>query len=138
MSLTENQISLVRGSFALLRDQIEPRSLGLYSKLFRYDPALRKLFKGDIGDQAMHYMTALGVIVDNLDDDDVLMDRYISLAEQHAMTGIGRADFETMGAALIETLRDNLAEAFTEEVEEAWNAAYQDLAGEMMEIGRIR
>ncbi len=138
MSLTDEQIELVRGSFAMIRDQIEPRSVGLYRKLFRFDPSLRKLFTGDIGDQTMHYMTALGVIVDNLDNDDVLMDRYTTLAEQHAMTGIGRADFETMGAALIETLRENLGEAFTEEVEEAWNAAYQELAEEMMELGNIR
>jgi len=137
MSLTDEQIALVRDSFAILRDRIEPRSIGLYRRLFQYDPRLRKLFGKNLGDQSMHFMTALGVVVDNLGDGDVLTERYTALAEQHAMTGIERVDFETMGIALIETLRENLREELTDTVEEAWLAAYRELADEMMETGGL-
>lgn len=137
MPLTEEQIGLVQDSFCLIRDELEPRSEALYTRLFRLNPALRKLFRGDIADQAMHYMTALGVIVDNLGEGDVLMERYTELAEQHTMVGITRPDFETMGEALIETLRENLGDAFPPEVEEAWTLAYRELAEEMIEVGGI-
>ncbi len=137
MPLTEDQITLVQDSFRQLRDELEPRSKGLYKRLFALKPALRKLFHGPIEDQAMHYMTTLGVIVDNLGDSDVLTERYTELAEQHKMTGISRADFEVMEEALIGTLRENLGEDFTDEMEEAWTQAYRELAEEMMEVGGI-
>lgn len=58
------------------------------------------------------------------------------LARRHVGYGVTKAQYATVGAALLWTLRQGLGEAFTPEVEAAWAAAYVLLSGAMIAAAR--
>jgi nitric oxide dioxygenase len=137
MSLTERQLLLIRDSFDMLRDDIEPRSIQFYDALFHHAPHLRDMFREDIAGQGMKFMTTLRVIVDNLHNPDAMAERYTDLGEGHRAMGIKAADFEPMGKALLETLANALGDDFTPETREAWQMAYDEFSTEIIKRGDI-
>ena len=46
--------------------------------------------------------------------------------------GVKAADYDTVGRALLDTLREGLGPGFTPEVEAAWTKAYVTLSGVMI------
>lgn len=95
------------------------------------------MFREDIEGQGMKFMTTLSVIVSRLDDAAASSDQYLGLGKLHASLGVERAQFEPMGEALIDTLREGLGENFTPELEKAWRKAYAHVADSMIRRGAI-
>lgn len=137
MPVSARQAQLVRESFAQLRRRLEPASMAFYEALFRRDPSLRGLFRDDLAGQGMKFMSALGTVVEHIERPAELGDRFAELGSVHALIGVRAADFEPMGEALVETLRDELGAAFDAEMETAWRAAYGELAERMIRRGGI-
>ena len=131
MSLTPRQIQLVQESFAKVKP-IAAQAAGIfYGKLFEFDPALRKLFKGDMDAQGKKLMTVLAVAVDSLKRLDQLVPVLEQLAERHVQYGVEIADYTTVGNALLQTLKAGLGDDFTPETRQAWIAVYQLVADTM-------
>lgn len=137
MSVSRRQSALIRESFARLRDRLEPASLAFYEALFTREPALRAMFRDDLAGQGMKFMTTLGYVVENIDRPEALGEKVEELGRVHAMIGVRAAHFAPMGEALIEALRAELGPVFTDEVEEAWRAAYADLSERVVRRGGI-
>ncbi len=137
MPLSERQMMLIRDSFDMLRDDIEPRSIQFYDALFKHAPHLRDMFREDIAGQGMRFMSTLRVIVDNLHNPDAIAGRYSDLGEGHRAMGVKAVDFEPMGQALIETLANAMGDDFTPETREAWLAAYTEFSDEIIKRGDI-
>ena len=137
MPLSEQQMTLIRDSFDMLRDDIEPRSIQFYDALFKHAPHLREMFREDIAGQGMRFMATLRVIVDNLHNPDAMADRYADLGAGHRAMGVKAVDFEPMGRALIETLANAMGDDFTPEAREAWQMAYADFSAEIIKRGDI-
>ncbi len=137
MSATAPQSALIRETFHALKERLAPASVSFYTALFRRAPHLRKLFRDDLEGQGMKFMTALGFVIENINRTEVLTDRLADLGHVHAIMGVTAADFEPMGEALMETLRDELGTAFTPEAESAWRSAYADLSNRIIALGRI-
>jgi len=137
MPLSERQMTLIRDSFDMLRDDIEPRSIQFYDALFEHAPHLRDMFREDIAGQGMRFMSTLRVIIDNLHNPDAMADRYSDLGEGHKAMGVKAVDFEPMGRALIETLANALGDDFTPETRAAWQAAYTEFSAEIIKRGDI-
>jgi hemoglobin-like flavoprotein len=53
------------------------------------------------------------------------------LGARHASYGVQASHYDTVGSALLLTLRDGLGDAFTPAVAEAWTAMYALVAREM-------
>jgi hemoglobin-like flavoprotein len=122
--MTPHQIDLVRTSFARVQP-IAPQAAALfYDKLFARDPALRRLFKGDMVHQGERLMAMIGVAVAGLARPDQLHAPLKALGERHAGYGVQPSHYDTVGAALLETLAEGLGPAFTGEVRAAWVALY--------------
>lgn len=99
-----------------------------YELLFRADPSLRPLFRGDLDAQAVKLMQMIGVAVRHLDDLPTLVPTLRQLGRRHHGYGVRREHYDTVGTALLATLRQGLGPAFTREVEAAWQGVYGTMA----------
>ncbi|MDO9355403.1 MAG: globin family protein [Solirubrobacteraceae bacterium] len=122
--MTPQQIDLVRSSFALVQPIAHPAAALFYNHLFEADPALRKLFRGDMAQQGERLMTMIGAAVGLLDRPATLMPVLQQLGARHGGYGVVDAHYATVGGALLLTLEQGLGEAFTPETRAAWTAMY--------------
>ena len=134
MKLSPAEIELMRESFRLLHREEQAASERFYERLFEIAPHLRPMFPADMSEQGMKFMSTLAVILDHLDDADALEPYLQNLAKGHAAYGVKPEHFPPMGQALIDTMREILGEDFPEGADAAWEAAYDDLAREMIRI----
>jgi hemoglobin-like flavoprotein len=122
--MTRIQIALVQKSFESILPILEPAAVLFYDRLFELDPSLRPLFRGPRQDQARKLGQALTIVVANLDRPDQIKGAVEALGRRHVGYGVRDAHYTTVGEALLWTLEQGLAEAFTPEVRNAWAEAY--------------
>ncbi len=130
--MNDTQITLVQESFAKVVPIKEAAAEIFYNRLFEVAPAVKPMFKGDMKDQGAKLMTTLGVVVNGLRDLDKIVPVAEQLAVKHIDYGVTAEHYETVGAALLYTLKTGLGDDFTGEVEEAWTTAYTTLSGVMI------
>ncbi len=131
MPLTDREIALVRQSFARLREiktTQNPFGEAFYERLFEKMPEARSLFRSDLSEQGMRFLSTLGVIVDCLDAPEGCTDTMQRLGQGHAAYGVKAEHYGPMGEALRETMADWLGERYDAETDAAWAAAYSDVA----------
>jgi hemoglobin-like flavoprotein len=133
--MTPRQIELVRSSFSIVAPIADVAATIFYRRLFDLDPALRDLFPADLTAQRRNLMQTLTVVVRELDRLDQIVPAVEALGRRHTGYGVRSEHFETVGAALLETLEEGLGDVFTSETRDAWAAAYGLLAGVMQEAG---
>jgi len=126
-----NQAQLIRDSFAKIEPKAAVVALIFYQRLFALDPSLRPLFKNDIEQQGVKLMQALRFAVAAVDNPRELLPVLESLGRRHVYYGVKESHYETVGAALLETLSHLLGSAFTAELKEAWLAVYTLMADTM-------
>ena len=129
--MNPKQIELVQSSFAQVAPIAEVAAALFYQRLFELDPSLRPMFRGDMIEQGKKLMTMLGSVVGNLRHLDRIVPGVRALGARHADYGVRDEHYDTVGAALLWTLDKGLGEGFTDDVREAWTAAYTLLAGTM-------
>ncbi len=135
--MNDHTISLVKESFDLI-EPIAPQAAALfYANLFDADPTLQRLFKGDLVVQGIKLMQMISLAVSKLNQPEVLMPALQNLGRRHAGYGVQDHHYDTVGAALLKTLRQGLGVAYTPEVEEAWTEVYGVLAGTMKEAAGV-
>ena len=135
--MNDHTIQLVRESFDLV-EPIAPQAAALfYAHLFAADPSVKPLFRGDMVVQGERLMQMIGVAVARLDDPAVLLPALRALGQRHAGYGVRDDHYDSVGVALLKTLRQGLGVAFTDEVEEAWIAVYGEIAATMKEAAKV-
>lgn len=103
-----------------------------YGRLFVIDPSTRDLFAGlDLESQKKKLIRALAMVVGSLDHVEELAPTIADLGRRHVGYGVRDAHYDSVGTALLWTLEQGLADAWTAEVQEAWTAAYGLLSGVM-------
>ena len=134
--VTTHERQLVQETF----DKVEPIGMAaartFYEKLFELDPALEKLFKGNMEEQGRKLMATLKIAVKGLDELPKLVPVVQDLGRRHVGYGVKESDYDTVAAALIWTLGQGLQDAFTPEVEAAWTKVYTLLADTMKAAAR--
>ncbi|MEP7299134.1 MAG: globin family protein [Burkholderiales bacterium] len=135
--MNDHTIQLVRDSFDLV-EPIAPQAAALfYANLFALDPSVKPLFRGDMIMQGERLMSMIGLAVAKLDQPDVLIPALQGLGQRHAGYGVRDAHYDSVGVALLKTLRQGLGVAFTDEVEEAWISVYGVIATTMKEAANV-
>jgi hemoglobin-like flavoprotein len=129
--MNTEQIRLVQESFRKVVPIADAAAALFYGRLFDLDPSLESLFKGDIVGQGRKLMQMIGVAVKGLDRIGQVLPALCALGARHAGYGVREKDYDTVGRALIWTLRKGLGDDFTPEAEAAWVAVYAALAGVM-------
>jgi hemoglobin-like flavoprotein len=129
--MNSTQIKLVQTSWQQVPYTLEETANRFYTRLFQMDPALQRLFRGDMKDQGRKSMSMLTFIVDSLGRMEEIVPVLRSLGSRHAGYGVRDEHYGTVGATLLATLEEALGADFTPEVRSAWMAALETLAGTM-------
>ena len=130
--MTPHQILLVRSTFALVEPVADDAATIFYRRLFDLDPDLRALFPSDLANQRRNLMQTLTVVVRNLDRLEGIVPAVEALGRRHAGYRVRRDDYDTVGAALLDTLAEALGGQFSPDVRGAWACAYGLLASVMI------
>ena len=134
--MDRRQVDLVRASFASLPQDAEAVGMLFYALLFKIDPELRQLFRGDMQTQSRLLVTMIATAVENLDRLDLVLSAVRDLGRRHAGYGVKDTDYDTVETALLLTLAQALGGGFTPEVRQAWIACYRTLAEIMQTAAR--
>lgn len=122
--MTPQQIALVQDSFGRVAPIAQQAAAIFYDKLFRADPSLRAMFRGDMTAQGEALMRMIAAAVRTLDQPDNLLPVLRNLGKRHAAYGVKPSHYDTVGAALIATLEQGLGPAFDMPTRQAWIATY--------------
>ena len=132
MHLSEAEKALIQYSYAFLKPEVERVSGAFYADLFNRMPKLRALFPDDMSGQGMRFMSAIGFVVENLDD-NVQLNRHLNLlAKGHAPFKLRPDAYREMQEALIDTITEALGAKFTNEIELAWRSAFDQICDAMI------
>ncbi|HUR79459.1 MAG TPA: globin family protein [Thermoanaerobaculia bacterium] len=129
--MNPKQIQLVQSSFVQVAPIAETAAELFYHRLFELDPSLRPMFRGDMKEQGRKLMTMIATVVGNLRNLERLVPGVRALGARHADYGVRDEHYDTVGTALLWTLGKGLGEAFSDDVRDAWTAAYTLLATTM-------
>ncbi len=129
--MTPKQKVLVQRSFLKVAPIAEQAADLFYARLFKLDPALQPLFKGDMKEQGRKLMRMIATAVNGLDRLEELVPAVQDLGRRHVVYGVRPTHYDTVGAALLWTLEQGLGPDFAPEVRDAWAAVYGILAGTM-------
>jgi hemoglobin-like flavoprotein len=131
--MTPEQIKLVQESFKKV-EPIAPQAADLfYDRLFQIAPDVKPLFPTDLAGQKAKLMQMLATAVTNLHQVEKIVPAVQDLGRRHAGYGVKAAHYKPVGEALIWTLEKGLGAAFTQQVKDAWVAAYTTLSSVMTE-----
>lgn len=128
MAVTQQQITLIRSSFAQVEPIADQAAEIFYGYLFHYAPDTRSLFKGDMTSQGRKLMNTLKVAVRSLEDLDSLVPVLQKLAIAHVAYGVKAEHYTPVGNSLLYALRDGLGDAWTKETRQAWVDVYRMIA----------
>ena len=131
--MTPEQKALVQQSWQQV-EPIAPQAAELfYNTLFTMDPSVKPLFKGDMKEQGEKLMSMITSAVNMLDRLDELVPVVQRLGKRHVDYGVKDEHYQTVGAALLDTLEKGLGDGFTPAVKEAWVAVYGVLSSTMID-----
>jgi hemoglobin-like flavoprotein len=130
--LSREQIELVQNDWSKVASIADAAATIFYERLFELDPKLKALFKSDLTEQKKKLMQTIGVAVKGLDDTGSLIPAVQSLGRRHVGYGVKPDDYDTVGVALLFTLRQGLGVDFDPQHEAAWAKVYGLLARTMI------
>ena len=131
--MNENTVKLVQGSWVKVMPIAAQAAELFYNNLFKLDPSLKPLFKGDMQAQGKKLMQMIGAAVGKLGDLDSLIPVLQNLGQRHETYGVKPAHYATVGSALLATLSQGLGDDFTPEVRQAWNQVYGIMTNVMLD-----
>jgi nitric oxide dioxygenase len=118
-------------------DLVAPRGDELmdefYARLFAAAPAVRPLFPDDMRRQKRMLLGALVLLRKSLRDLDAIVPKLRELGARHVAYGARPEHYPVVGAALIAAMAEVAGDAWTPDYEAAWGAAFEIVAGAMLE-----
>lgn len=131
--MNDDQVDLVQSSFSKVVPIADTAASLFYARLFEIAPEVKPFFKGDMSEQGKKLMQTIGIVVNGLKAPQSVLPAARALAIKHVDYGVRPEHYAVVGAALLWTLQQGLADAFTDDVESAWTAAYTLLSDVMVE-----
>lgn len=124
---------LIRTNLELVATRAPDLTARFYERLFIVNPQLQPMFgRRSAEAQQRMLLEAIVAVVDHLEDAAWLESTLGALGEKHVDYGVEDAMYPLVGDALVATLADVSAEAWSSEVEAAWRAALGFVAGTMI------
>lgn len=134
--LTETTKGLLRSSWKLAKADSLSLTKRFYSRLFELAPGVRPLFPADLREQRSKLAASLDAIVCKLDDLNTVIIELTRLAERHVGYGAEPEHYPVVGEALVGALKEQLGDAWTHEVEQAWLETYGIVSSVMIDAQR--
>ncbi|MEM6550791.1 MAG: globin family protein [Planctomycetota bacterium] len=130
--MTPEQVEMVQSSWAKVVPIKDVAADLFYGKLFELDPSLRELFPDEMSEQKQKLMTMINTAVGGLTNLDAIVSAVQDLGRRHVGYRVTTPMYDTVGAALLDTLEKGLGDAWTDELKEAWTLVYTTLATVMI------
>ncbi len=129
--LTETNRKLVKATAPVLQEHGVALTRHFYARMFTHNPELRELFNQGHqhrGDQQKALAMAVAAYATHIEDPSVLMPVLERIAAKHVSLGIRKEHYAIVGRHLLASIREVLGTAATQELIDAWAAAYAQLA----------
>ena len=126
-------VRLVRESWARIETRSDEVAQFFYGMLFTLNPAARELFPINMEVVRSRLLRALVHLVQMIDRPDELMPFLRQLGRDHRKFGVVAAQYESVGTALLASIKKHSGSAWTPSVERAWAEAYTIMARAMLE-----
>lgn len=129
-----DQIQLIEESFAAVSEQGEQIVAAFYERLLREHPELKPLF-GDvtISEQQKKLLASLVILVQSLRKPEQLKDYLAKLGQRHEVYGVKAEDYPKVANTLLVVLAEHAGDAWTTEIESAWQQALTTVAKIMID-----
>lgn len=131
--MTPEQVEMVQSSWDKVKPIQDTAADLFYGKLFELDPELRPIFPEDMTEQKKKLMQMISTAVAGLSKLDEIVPAVQALGRRHVNYKVTPAMYDTVGAALLDTLEKGLGDAWTEPLKEAWVLTYTTLAKTMID-----
>ena len=102
-----------------------------YEKVFERAPGVRNLFRGDMAGQGRLLTHMLGGIVYSLSRPEFLKMGLKTLGKSHEKYGVKPEYYPLVQEILLETIREELGDLYTDQLGEAWEQALSFVTSEM-------
>ncbi|ROO25477.1 NO-inducible flavohemoprotein [Salinisphaera orenii] len=129
--LTDQQKSIVKQTVPVLQAHGETLTRHFYERMFRVNPEVRDYFNPahqHSGSQQRALAGAILAYAQHIDNPAVLGDAVELIAQKHASLSIQPEHYPIVGDNLLASIREVLGEAATDDIIDAWAAAYAVLA----------
>ncbi|MDE2075702.1 MAG: NO-inducible flavohemoprotein [Burkholderiales bacterium] len=122
---------LVKATAPVLKEHGVSLTRHFYARMFAHNPELIPVFNQghqNAGAQQQALAMAVAAYAEHIDDPSVLTPVLVRVANKHASLGIRAEHYPIVGRHLLASIREVLGEAATDELVDAWAAAYGQLA----------
>ena len=127
-------VETLTNSFNLLAPQGEVLVAKFYEELFSQYPDVKPMFANTTPEkQQQKLLAALGLVVDNLNNVDVLAKALKELGIRHQKYGAEPAHYQAVAATLLNVMRELAGSAWTQQVHDAWTQALNVIAKVMLD-----
>ncbi|MFT3926195.1 MAG: globin domain-containing protein [Myxococcales bacterium] len=127
------QVDLLRQSFELVVERNPDLTVRFYEILFERYPQLKPMFDPSRrAQQAKMLATALGAVLDHLEDAAWLEAHLSALGTRHVDYGVTHQMYDWVGDSLLITLAEVAGGDWTPHLQEAWSEAYGAIVGLML------
>ncbi len=129
--LTSRQIELIKSTVPVLREHGVALTSHFYKRMLGGNPELLNVFNRahqSRGHQQKALASAVLAYAENIENPSVLLGAVKHIATKHCTIGIRAEQYGIVGKHLLASIREVLGEAATDELIDAWAAAYGQLA----------
>lgn len=127
-------VDALTSSFGLLAPRGEELVATFYDQLFTRYPAVKPLFANTTPDQQKKkLLAALQLVINNLNDVDKLAKVLTELGGRHQKYGAEPAHYDVVATLLIGVMREMAGDAWTTEIQQAWQQALEVVATVMLD-----
>ena len=129
--LTPRQIELVKATVPVLREHGVALTSHFYKRMLGGNPELKNVFNQAHqarGAQQKALAAAVLAYAENIENPGVLLAAVKHIANKHCTIGIRAEQYPIVGKHLLASIREVLGAAATDELIDAWGAAYGQLA----------
>jgi hemoglobin-like flavoprotein len=131
------QVELLETSFDLIAPDGDRLMDTFYARLFAAAPAVKPLFAGtDLRRQKAMLLGALVLVRKSLRDLGPLVPKLRQLGARHVAYGARPEHYPIVGQVLIQSMADVAGDAWRSEYGHAWAAAFELVAGAMLDGAR--
>lgn len=121
--LDDRDVARVIASYRRIEDRAPAAALAFFVRVQRGSTRVRRAFRSDDVDQRTLAKEVFDVVVGNLGSSRELRALLERMGRRGLVDNVSAGDIDALGAALVATLRE-FDDAWSAEVEQAWNAVF--------------
>ena len=127
-------VNLLRASFDAIRPHANALVDRFYSLLFERYPQVRPMFaRTDLPKQKQMLVSALSLLVANLEKPDVLKGVLGPLGAKHSAYGVRDEHYDAVGLCLLDAMAEIAGPLWTDDLTREWSTTYGAVATLMKE-----